>query len=118
MRATIQDKTVRMMTRVVENQSNVADAVLRKAIEWSSWQYLRCYERSFGGAKEFGDATVVVEYEVIDQLPRHAKVVSSTSKDEAFDRCVSGTLLGQTINAAGPKGAGRAKHGFKFIVVN
>lgn len=114
---TVQGRRVRLLTRIVSNETNVAPAVLRKAIEWSSWQYLRCYERILGGLKVFPEATVVVQYEVIDQLPRHAKVVSSNSESAAFDKCVSGTLIGQTINAAGPEGKGVASHAFKFVPV-
>ena len=32
--------------------------------------------------------------------------------------CVRSTLLGQTINAAGPDGKGKATHAFRFVSVD
>ncbi len=114
----VQDKSVRLFARLVSNDSNVADAVIRKAIEWNSWEYLRCYERVFGGAKDLPEGVVNVSFEIIDQLPRHAKLQSSTIKSDSFNDCVVRTLLGQTINAAGPDGKGKAVHGFRFVPNN
>jgi hypothetical protein len=111
----VQDRHVRLFVRLASNESNVADAVVRKAIEWSSWEYLRCYERVFGGAKDLPEGTLSVGFDILDQLPRHAKLVSSTFESATFNDCVVRTLVGQTINAAGPDGKGHAVEGFRFV---
>lgn len=114
----VQGKQVRLLTRLVSNESNVADAVVKKAVEWNAWQYLRCYERHFGGAKDMPEGVVNVSFEIIDQLPRHAKVASTTFTEGTMADCVRSTLLGQTINAAGPDGKGSATHAFRFVPVD
>ena len=111
----VQDHHVRLFTRLVSNESNVADAVVRKAVDWSSWEYLRCYERAFGGAKDLPEGTVAVGFDILDQLPRHAALVSSTIESATFNDCVVRTLVGQTINAAGPDGKGHVVHAFRFV---
>ena len=111
----VQDGHVRLFVKLVSNDSNVSDAVVRKAIEWNSWQYLRCYERFFGSLKEMPEGVVTVGFDILDQLPRHAKLVSSTIASDRFNECVVGTLVGQTINAAGPDGKGHVVEAFKFV---
>ncbi len=111
----VQDRHVRLFTRLVSNQSNVADPVVKKAVEWSSWEYLRCYERVFSGAKDLPEGSVTVGFDILDQLPRHAALVSSTIASDAFNDCVVRTLVGQTINAAGPDGKGHVVHAFRFV---
>jgi hypothetical protein len=111
----VQEKNIRLFTRLVTNDSNVADAVLHEGIDHSSWEYLRCYSRTYGGAKHLPHAVVTVEYQVLDQLPRFAKLVSSTAPDNDFNECVVSTLVGHTLNAAGSRGAGKAVHAFKFV---
>jgi hypothetical protein len=111
----VQDRHVRLFTRLVSNDSNVADPVVRNAIEWSSWEYLRCYERLLAGAKDLPEGTVVVVFDILNQLPRHAALVSSTIESPAFNDCVVRTLIGQTINAAGPDGRGHVVHAFRFV---
>jgi hypothetical protein len=111
----VQGREVRLFTRIVANESNVADAVEKKAIEWSSWHYLQCYERYFGGAKDLPEGTVVVSFEILDQLPRYAKVDSTTFASAGMADCVRSMLLGETINAAGPDGKGKVTHAFKFV---
>lgn len=106
---------MRLFVRLVSNESNVTDAVVRKAIEWSSWEYLRCYERAFGASKELPDGVVTVGFDILDQLPRHAKLVSSTIASDGFNDCVVRTLVGQTINAAGPDGKGHVVEAFRFV---
>lgn len=111
----VQGRQIRLFTRMVANESNVVDAVVKKAIEWSSWQYLRCYERHFGSAKDLVEGTVTVSFEILDQLPRFAKVDATTFSSAAMAECVKNTLLGETINAAGPDGKGKVVHAFKFV---
>ncbi|HSO36942.1 MAG TPA: serine/threonine-protein kinase [Labilithrix sp.] len=111
----VQDRHVRLFTRLVSNESNVTDAVVRKAVEWSSWEYLRCYERAFAAAKDLPEGSVSVGFDILDQLPRHATLVSSTIESATFNDCVVRTLVGQTINAAGPDGKGHVVHAFRFV---
>jgi serine/threonine protein kinase len=111
----VQDRRVRLLVRLLSNESNVTDGVVRNAIEHASWEYLRCYERAFGAAKELPEATISVSFDILDQLPRHATLVSSTSTSKTLNDCVVGTLLGQTINAAGPDGKGHAVESFRFL---
>ena len=106
---------VRLLTQMMSNASNVADAVVKKAVEWNSWQYLRCYERNFSGLKDMPEATVVVGFDILDQLPRFGVLQSTTSPTKSFNDCVVGTLLGQTINAAGPDGKGHVVYAFRFL---
>ena len=109
---------VRLFTRLFSNSGNVSDAVLRGGVDWSSWQYLRCYERAFSAARQLPEGAVIVSFDVIDQLPRHAARESSTFASKDMDDCVVGTLSGHTLNAAGSAGAGHVVYGFKFVVVD
>ena len=111
----VQDRHVRLLTRLVSNESNVTDAVVRKAVEWNSWEYLRCYERALRSSKDMPEGTVSVGFDILDQLPRHAALVSSTIQSSTFNDCVVGTLIGQTINAAGPDGKGHVVYAFRFV---
>ncbi len=105
---------VRLVAYLVQNQSNVADSVVRSAVEWDSWQYLRCYE-PLAGLKQLPEGTVTIGFDILDQLPQHAHLQSSTIQSSSFNQCVVGTLVGQTINAAGPDGKGHVVYGFHFI---
>ena len=111
----VQGRHVRLFTRLVSNESNVADLVVRNAVDWNSWEYARCYESVFGGAKSFPEGIVTVAFDILDQLPRHATLASSTVESARFNECVAQTLVGQTINAAGPDGAGHVTYAFRFV---
>jgi hypothetical protein len=114
----VQDHHVRLLSRLVSNDGNVADATVRKAIEWDSWQYLQCYERSFAGARDLAEGTVTIAFDILGQLPRNARLQSSTFASATFNDCVLGTLVGQTINAAGPDGTGHVVEAFRFVPMN
>jgi hypothetical protein len=103
------------MSRLVSNQSNVSDAVVRDAVEHAGWMYLQCYERFFKGMKDLSDGTVTVGFDILDQLPRFGTLQSSTFESKSFNDCVVGTLIGQTINAAGPDGKGHVVYAFRFL---
>jgi hypothetical protein len=108
---------VRMIGAIVKNDSNVADPIVRKAVEWSAWQYNRCYDGAYGGqtSSALRAGTVVVGFDILDQLPRHGTVDRSDFAEDAMNKCVVGTLIGQTINAAGPTGKGHVTYSFKFV---
>jgi hypothetical protein len=99
----------------VSNESNVTDAVVKKAVDWNAWHYLRCYESAFKSSKDMPEGTVTVGFEIIDQLPRHGTLVSTTFESKTMADCVVSMLIGQTINAAGPDGAGKVVYAFKFM---
>jgi serine/threonine protein kinase len=114
----IRDHQVRLFTRIVKNQSNVADSVVRGAIDYSAWQYLRCYEGMFDGLRSLPGGVVAVGFDIENQLPRRAAVKSSTFTSAAFDTCVARVLLSQTMNAAREEGAGHVDYAFKFVALD
>jgi hypothetical protein len=110
------DRHVRLVGGIVANASNVADVIVRDGVEWSAWRYNRCYDDAFGHlAGDLPEGTVVVGFEIRDQLPRAASVERSDFADPDFNECVVGTLIGQTLNAAGATGAGRVTYSFRFV---
>jgi serine/threonine-protein kinase len=109
---------VRLFTRLVSNASNVRDDVVRRAADWSSWHYLRCYEQTFGKAKTLPDGTVTVSYDIENMLPHHTALKATTLSTPLFDGCVVSTLAAQTMNATGASGAGHVVYAFKFVIVD
>jgi hypothetical protein len=106
---------VRLTGSLVRNDSNVPGPIIRKYIEWGAWRYNRCYDRQFGNlAGAVPKGNVEITFEVADQLPRNASVAHSDFAETAFGSCVQETVLQQTLNAAGPKGAGRVLYRFRF----
>jgi hypothetical protein len=106
---------VRVVGSVVKNESNVADAIVQRAVESDAWQYNRCYDSSYGGLKEaMPRGSIVVRFHVLDQLPQHATLERSDFNDDGFNRCIVATLLDQTINEAG-RGEGPVTYAFKFL---
>ncbi len=114
----VQGRQARLFTKVVDNQSNVATETVRSAIDHSAWRYTRCYELTFAGAKDVTDGTVTIGFDIIQQLPMHATLVSSTFANPEMTRCVIQTLSGQTINAAGSQGSGHIVYAFQFVLVD
>jgi len=107
---------VRMVGRIVKNDSNVHDAIVRDEVEHDAWEYNRCYDDSFGHLNAgMPQGTVIITFEVLDQLPQHARVDQSDFSDDGFNKCVLGTLRGQTFNAAGSKGTGQVTYAFRFL---
>lgn len=111
----IQDHHVRLLVRLSSNETNIADAAVRNAIESSSWRYMQCYKSAFGNAKELPQGMVSIGFEIKDQLPHDVKVTSSTFTGSKLNDCMVQTVIGQTINAAGAVGKGRAVESFRFI---
>ena len=106
---------VRLVGKILENSSNVADVVLRHEIEWDAWMYNRCYDTYFGHLKEtMPTGTVVIAFDIFDQLPQGARIESSGFLDDSFNRCVLGTLEDKTLNRAGSNGAGHVRYAFEF----
>jgi hypothetical protein len=107
---------VRLAGSVVRNDSNVAPSIIRKYIEWGAWRYNRCYDQHFGHlAGTMPEGKVDIAFEIFDQLPRHASVAQSDFAQAELGSCVQATLLGQTLNAAGPDGAGKVLYRFRFV---
>lgn len=110
------DRHVRLIGDIVSNDSNVADTIIRDGVEWSAWRYNRCYDDAYGHlAADLPEGAVVIEFEIADQLPRRAVVQRSDFASADFNECIVGTLLGQTLNAAGATGAGGVAYSFRFL---
>jgi hypothetical protein len=108
---------VRLVGRIVDNRSNVADRIVRREVEYNAWRYNRCYDASFGQLKaSMPQGSVVIAFEIEDQLPRRARVERSDfAAVPAFERCVLGTLVAQTMNAAGAQGSGAVRYALQFL---
>ncbi len=115
---TVAGHKVRLIGRIVKNDSNVSDPVVRKAVEWDAWQYLRCYDSSYAARPTLQSGNVNIGFEILDQLPRFARVNYSEFAETRFNECLVGVLSSQTINAAGPEGRGKIIFGFRFVVMN
>jgi hypothetical protein len=107
---------VRMVGRIVKNGSNVHDAIVRHEVEYNAWRYNYCYDGSFGYLNAgMPQGTVVITFEVVDQLPHQERVDQSDFSDDRFNKCVLGILRGQTFNKAGLKGTGEVSYAFRFL---
>lgn len=110
------ERHVRLAGDIVANESNISDNIVRDAVEWNAWRYNRCYDAAFGHlASGLPEGMVVIRFEIRDQLPRDARVERSDFQAPDFDECIAGTLLGQTVNAAGAAGAGSVLYSFRFL---
>jgi|GEM_PF-3700883 len=108
---------VRLVARIVANGSNVADALLVNAIEADAWKYnFYCYDAHYGSLNtSMPTGTVTVEFDVLDQLPQHAKVGGNDFDSPTMGDCVVGVVAGQTVNEAGPNGSGHVAYAFRFV---
>jgi hypothetical protein len=52
---------------------------------------------------------------VLGQLPQRDHIDQSDFSDDGFNKCVLGTLRGQTFNKAGSKGTGQVTYAFRFL---
>lgn len=110
------EHSIRLVGKLLKNESNVADNIIKKYIEWEAWRYNRCYDAYFGQLPDqLPEGSIQIGFEIIDQLPRHAFVAHSDFTDAKFSKCVEDTLIDQTLNAAGPNGAGKVLYQFKFL---
>lgn len=108
---------VRLVGSIVKNDSNVADTIVRRAIESDAWRYNRCYDGSFGHLKaEMPEGSVIIGFDILDQLPQHVKLDRSDFSEEGFNDCMVSTLLGQAVNTAGPNGKGHVTYALKFLL--
>lgn len=107
---------VRLIGKVRNNDSNVSDLVIQRAVEAEAWRYNEyCYSKVFGSAKAAPPAgTVTVDFDISDQLPAHVRVTSSTFASERLDNCVAQILDGITINEAGSQGRGHVSYDLRF----
>jgi hypothetical protein len=109
-------RQIRLWGSLVRNDSNVAEKIIRKYIESGAWRYNRCYDQHFGQlAGAMPEGSVDVSFEISEQLPRNASVKQSDFATPGFGSCVQATLIGQTLNAAGPHGAGKVIYRFRFL---
>jgi hypothetical protein len=75
-----------------------------------------CYGKAYKDAATHPQGKVVVAFEVLDQLPRFGKLVQSDFANPDFEKCVVGTLMGETVNAAGAKGTASVVFPLVFTV--
>ncbi len=62
------------------------------------------------------EGSVIIGFDILDQLPRHGKVDRSDFSEEGFNGCMVATLVGQNVNAAGPHGKGHVAYELKFLL--
>ena len=106
---------VRMLTQLGSNVGNITDAVVRTAVDHSSWQYRRCYEQAFQSAETLEAGTAFVSFDIQNQLARFATLKSSSFASHEIGICLVRTLSAQTMNAA-DTGKTHVIYGFQFIV--
>jgi hypothetical protein len=109
---------LRLFTRVAENQSNVAVEVIRRSIDAHAVSYLRCYDYDFVALRDPPSGTTEVSLDIADQLPRRVEIMTSTFAIPTFEKCIQRTVVGQTMNEAGPGGSGHVVYDFRFEVVD
>lgn len=112
----VQGHHVRLLVALLANESNVATSVIRKDIEWSSWEYTRCFETLYASTKRLDGGTVKVGFDIVEQLPRNATTLSSTFSDPQMGACVTRTVAGKLMNGARSPGAGHVIYAFQFVV--
>lgn len=107
---------VRLIGKVRHNDSNVSDLVIQHAVESDAWRYNHyCYNEAFGRGKLPPPAgTVIVDFDITDQLPTHVKVTSSTFASEQLGNCIVQILDDYSINEAGSQVRGHVSYEFKF----
>jgi serine/threonine protein kinase len=110
--------TIRVAPGHIRLSGNVPLAVVRDAMDWEPWQYLRCYEKYFSTATSLPQGTVTITFKVFDQLPRNGAIDKSDFSNPAFSKCVLDTAMGQTVNAAGSNGFATVTYPLVFTVVN
>ena len=60
-------------------------------------------------------AVKLMHREIVADPALHRRFEQETIQSSTFNDCVVGTLIGQTINAAGPDGKGHVVHAFRFV---
>jgi hypothetical protein len=113
---TVGTQKVTVRPGAVQVNGNVPVETIIDAIDYHPWQYAMCYEKAYKDSPTHPQGTVVVGFDVLDQLPRFAKLVRSDFANPDFEKCVVGTLTGETINAAGAKGTASVVFPLVFTV--
>ncbi|HEY1955048.1 MAG TPA: serine/threonine-protein kinase [Polyangiaceae bacterium] len=116
--AKVAGHTIRVVPGAVTVTGNVPADVVRDAIDWAPWEFLRCYERQFSAATDLPHGTVVLSFKVFDQLPRNGTIQRSDFMNAAFSKCVLDTAMGETVNAAGSNGFATVVYPLTFTVVD
>jgi hypothetical protein len=110
--------TIRVVPGNVQVSGNVPANVVRDAIDWQPWEYLRCYEKHFSSATSLPHGTVTLAFKIFDQLPRNGSIDRSDFTNPAFSKCVLDTAMGNTANAAGADGFATVVYPLIFTVVD
>jgi serine/threonine-protein kinase len=110
--------TIKVVPGNVQVSGNVPANVVRDAIDWQPWEYLRCYEKQFSSATSLPHGTVTLTFKIFDQLPRNGSIDKSDFSNPAFSKCVLDTAMGNTANAAGADGFATVVYPLVFSVVD
>ncbi len=110
--------TIKVVPGNVQATGNVPADVVRDALDWHPWEYLRCYERNFSDATSLPHGTVTLAFKIFDQLPRNGSIDRSDFTNAAFSKCVLDTAMGNTANAAGGDGFATVVYPLIFTVVD
>ncbi len=110
--------TIKVVPGNVQVSGNVPANVVRDAIDWQPWEYLRCYERNFSSATSLPHGTVTLAFKIFDQLPRNGTIDKSDFSNAAFSKCVLDTAMDNTANAAGADGFATVVYPLVFTVVD
>jgi hypothetical protein len=110
--------TIKVVPGNVQVSGNVPANVVRDAIDWQPWEYLRCYEKQFSSATSLPHGTVTLAFKIFDQLPRNGSIDKSDFTNPAFSKCVLDTAMTNTANAAGADGFATVTYPLIFTVVD
>lgn len=110
--------TIRVVPGNIQVSGNVPADVVRDAIDWQPWEYLRCYEKYFSDATSLPHGTVTLAFKIFDQLPQKGLLDRSDFTNPAFSKCVLDTVMGNTANAAGRDGMATVIYPLVFTVVD
>jgi len=113
---TVGTQKVSVRPGAVQVNGNVPAETIINAIDYHPWQFAMCYAKAYKDEPKHPQGTVVVAFDVLNQLPRFAKLVRSDFANPDFEKCVVGTLTGETINAAGAGGTSSVVYPLVFTV--
>jgi hypothetical protein len=105
-----------VQSRQIVANGNVPVDVVRSAMDWDGWEYLRCYERDFKTADSLPQGSITLKFKIFNQLPQQGAVDKSDFTVPKFNDCVLHTALGQTANAAGSAGFSDVSYTLAFTV--
>jgi len=110
--------TIKVVPGGVQVSGNVPANVVRDALDFHPWEYLKCYERYFAATTTLPHGTVTLAFKVFDQLPQKGSIDKSDFQNPAFSKCVLDTAMANTANAAGSDGMATVIYPLIFTVID